>query len=86
MQGNRILLSESEYRSRITPSPSPPSSTSPTPIFSDFSPFNGFSANRQSVDGGFAVRLVRGAADDLAINRHNLPLRGFRDPICPLDE
>ena len=38
------------------------------------------------MDGGFAVRLVGGAADGLAVYRRDLPLRGFPDSLCPFDE
>ena len=38
------------------------------------------------VDGGFAVRLVGGAPDCLAVNRRDLHFGGFPDPFCPFDE
>ena len=50
MQGNLILSSESEYRSRITPNPSPLSSDSPPPDFQRLISLAGFNANRRSVD------------------------------------
>ena len=38
------------------------------------------------VDGGFAVRLVGGAPDGLAVNRRDLPFGGFPNRLCPFDE
>ena len=38
------------------------------------------------VDGRFAVRLVSGATDGLAVNCRDLPFGGFPDPLCPFDE
>ena len=49
-QGNRILLSESEYRSQILQIPARPLPLRLHADFSDFSPFAGFSASRRSVD------------------------------------
>ena len=38
------------------------------------------------MDGGFALRLVGGAPDGFAVNRHDLPFGGFPNPLCPFDE
>ena len=57
-QGNRILLSESEYRSQILQIPARPLRFASTPIFSDFSPFAKFSAGRRSVDMFSAACLI----------------------------
>ena len=46
----------------------------------------GCRARARHMDGVFALRLVGGAPDCLAVYRRDLPFGGFPDPFCPFAE